>query len=117
MAMLIGKPLKGSQAAVYRLMENGRLRKISDWPTFLALGYHPGEIVQIPDQDLASYPLDSPLTRWLMGQVGSAIYWLKAGQRYRVPDATTTEVMGGDALKLSCVTDEFLAHFYQHILV
>ena len=49
---LTGQPLKGSQPAIYRLMENGRLRHIGDWPTYLALGYQPDDIIEVSDQEL-----------------------------------------------------------------
>jgi hypothetical protein len=110
-ASLVGRPLKGSQPAVYRLMENGRLRHIHDWPTYLALGYQPDDMVEVSDEVLANYPLDLPLTRWLTGQSDPAIYFLQEGQRYRVPDIETMETMGGSLRTVSFVPDGFLSHF------
>jgi hypothetical protein len=108
---LTGRSLKGSQPAVYRLMEDGRLRHIQNWPTYLALGYRPEDIVTVADDTLAAYPLDLPLTRWLTGQTDPALYWLKDGRRYRLPDIETLAALGGTALDISPVADDFLAQF------
>ncbi|MBN1217484.1 MAG: hypothetical protein JXM69_01030 [Anaerolineae bacterium] len=108
---LVGQPLKGSQSAVYRLMENGRLRHIYDWPTYLALGYRPEEVVEVTDEQLTPYPLDLPLTRWLTGQADSGLYLLQQGQRYRAPNPETMEALGGNLLTVSYVDDDFLHSF------
>lgn len=107
---LVGRPLKGSSEAVYRLMEDGRLRHISDWATYLALGYQPENIVQVSDEKLAELPLGLPLTRWLVGSQ-SPLYFLEEGQRYRVPDLETMIAMGGTLPEVSPVTDAFLNSF------
>lgn len=105
------KLLKGTGPAVYRLMENGQLRHIQDWATFLALGYQPGNIVQLSDQELASYPLGRPLTRWITGQDGGTVYFLLRGKRYPIPDARTMQITGGSALDVVAVPEEFLDRF------
>lgn len=107
----VGQPLKGSQPAVYRLMENGRIRHIGDWATYLALGYQPDEIIEISDEELAGYPLDLPLTRWLTGPGASTLYFLNEGQRYRVPTVETMTVLGGTLPEVSLVRDDFLNRF------
>ena len=107
----MGRPLKGSRPAVYRLMADGRLRHIVDWPTYLSLGYQPEDIIMVADETLAAYPLDLPLTPWLTGSKDTSIYLLKDGRRYRLPDMATFAALGGDALDISLVTDDFLAQF------
>ncbi|MBN1995012.1 MAG: hypothetical protein JW953_20120 [Anaerolineae bacterium] len=109
--VLVGRPLKGSGPAIYRLMEDNRLRHIDDWPTYLALGYQPGDVVEVSDETLAGYSFDLPLTRWLTGHTDPTIYLLKEGQRYRVPDVETMEALGGNLLAVSPVADDFLGHF------
>jgi hypothetical protein len=108
---LIGRPLKGSQPAIYRLMEDGRLRHIGDWATYLALGYQADSFVQVSDETLAGYTLDLPLTRWMTSQADSPLYFLQKGQRYRVPTIETMEAMGGSPAEVSLVADDFLRQF------
>src|SRR5512136_683443 len=100
---LVGRPLKGSQPAIYRLMEDGRLRHIGDWATYLALGYQADSFVQVPDETLAGYALDLPLTRWMTGQADTSLYFLQKGQRYRVSAIETMAAMGGSPAEVSLV--------------
>ena len=48
---LIGRPVKGAEKAVFRMMEDGRIRFIADWLTFLAIGYSANDLVTIPISD------------------------------------------------------------------
>jgi hypothetical protein len=105
---LIGKLLKGSRGETYRLMENGLIRPISDWATYLALGYEADDVITVSDEELAGHPLGLPLTRWMTGGVDTNVYFLIGGKRYRVPDAQTFEAMGGSPLDVSLVPDAFL---------
>jgi hypothetical protein len=107
----VGKTLKGSHGEIYRLMENGLIRRISDWPTFLALGFQADDLIEVPDKELARYPLGMPLTRWMTGQVDTNVYYLEEGKRYRVPDAETIEVIGGNLRGVSLVPDAFIESF------
>lgn len=107
----IGRPFKGSHPAVYRLMENGRLRHITDWATYLGLGYQPDDLTQVSDDELAQLPLDLPLTRWLATQSDPTLYYLEGGRRYRVPNVGTVVVRGGSLPDVSLVTDDFLNRF------
>jgi hypothetical protein len=107
-----GQPVKSpASGAVYRLMENGHLRHIRDWATFLALGYEPGDILELPDDQLADYPLDPALTRWVTGETDSTRYFLRRGQRYPVPDALTFALTGGHPDDVTTIPDTLLAAF------
>jgi hypothetical protein len=108
---LIGRPLKGSGPAVYRLMEDGQLRHLSDWATFLAWGYQPGEIIQLSDQDLAAYPIGAPLTRWVTGEADPTPYFLRRTQRYPISDAATLDITGGSPQDISVLPDDLLHQF------
>jgi len=105
---LVGKPLEGSRGKIYRLMEDGVIRLISDWPTYVAIGYKPNDTIEVLDEELAYYPLGMPLTRWMTGEIDTQLYFLQGGRRYRVPDLETLEVRGGSLLDVSLVPDTFL---------
>ena len=108
-APVIGQPVKSpASGAVYRLMENGHLRHIRDWATFLALGYEPGDILELPSDQLADYPLDPELTRWVTGETDSTRYFLRRGQRYPVPDAATLALTGGTPDDVTTIPDALL---------
>ena len=108
---LVGQPLKGSLPGVYRVMEDGAIRHVVDWPTFLALGYGADHIVDVPDESLAAYPLGQPLTRWLLAASDAQLYWLDAGERFPIPNLDVLHALGGDVQRLSLVSDETLAQF------
>ncbi len=79
---LVGRPVKGRGAAVYRLMEDSQIRHIQDWATFLALGYLPGDIVLLADQDLAVWR-DGAL--WIVDETGQLARW--GGQAWQSTSA------------------------------
>jgi hypothetical protein len=108
---LVGRPIKGSGSTVYRLMEDGQIRHIQDWATFLALGYLPGDIVQLPDQDVAGYPLGQPLTRWITDPSRETVYFMLRAKRYAIPDEQTMQITGGTARNTVVVPAEFLERF------
>jgi hypothetical protein len=108
-----GTLFKGGQGEIYRLMENGLIRRISNWPTYFALGYHADDAIEIPDQVLGDYPIGTLLTRWMTGQVDTNIYYLEEGKRFRVSDVETIEAMGGSLQDVSWVPDAFLESFPQ----
>ncbi len=108
---LLGRPLQGSRPAIYRLMANGQLRHIDDWVTYLALGYTADDIIHLADEELATYPLGPPLTRWLTGQTEPTLYLLQAGQRYRLPNLETMRARGGNLLAVSLVPPDFMNRF------
>ena len=107
----VGQPIKGSSATVYRLMENEEIRHISDWATYLALGYEPGDIITVPDAALTEFPLSAPITRWVMGENDQSLYLLQTGERFLVPDTATFLAAGGSPLDVSIFLDELLATF------
>jgi hypothetical protein len=110
---LIGKPVKGSGPSVYRVMEDGHLRHLLDWATFLAWGYQPGEIVQLSDQAIASYPLGGPLTRWVTGETEHTRYFLRRGQRFPLDDAALLAITGGSEDMIISLPDDLLHRFPQ----
>lgn len=108
---LIGNPIKGSTATVYRLMEDGSIRHISDWATYLALGFEPGDLITISDDELATYPLEAPLTRWVIGETDQSLYLLQNGQRYHIPDAETLNLTGASWQDVTVISDDLLTSF------
>lgn len=107
----VGKPVKGSTATVYRLMENGELRHINDWITYLSLGYEPGDIVTISDEQLQSFSVGAPITRWVTGKTDTSLYMLYQGKRYEIVDEESFSETGGSVLEISVLDDEFLSSF------
>ncbi|MBX3086365.1 MAG: hypothetical protein KF716_32310 [Anaerolineae bacterium] len=110
-AQKIGRPLKGDSNTVYRLMPDGTIRAISDWATFLALGYTPIDILIIPQAELASYPLGLPLSRVVTGTTDHTLYLLFGGKRYPVTDWHALRLMDGFPANVSLLSDEVLTSF------
>lgn len=107
----VGQPLKGSLPDVYRVMEDGHLRHIADWPTYLSLGYAPESLQQVSDEILAGYELGHPITPWLTGVSDTNLYLLKDGRRHLIPNTEVLTALNGHVLDVSLVSDEFLANF------
>src|SRR5215510_64870 len=93
---LIGRPVKGDAKAVYRMMEDGRIRFIADWLTFLSIGYSANDPVTIPTAELQSYPVAAPLSRWLTGSPDRGLYFLQNGKRYTITSAAMLATTGGN---------------------
>jgi hypothetical protein len=106
-----GSLFKGPQGELYRLMEDNTLRHISDAATFSALGYEIGDVIRASQLELSAYRLGPPLTRWLVGQSDSQVYFIQAGKRYRVSDGNTLQAMGASLLDVTPVSDRYLASF------
>ncbi len=109
---LVGKALDGG-GPVYRLMENGQIRHISDMLTFLALGYSPGDVIPTPIRDLGRYPLGMPLTRWVAGETDHALYYLQRGKRYPIHNADELRSTGGSPPDVSLLPDDYINAFPQ----
>lgn len=108
---LTGQTIKGTTAPVYRLMENGELRHIRDWATFLALDFDPLKILELAPEALTPYSLGSPLTRWLAGEQDQTLYFIHNGQRHLISDAQTLQMTGGSVRNIVQVPDDYLANF------
>ncbi len=107
----IGRPMLVGDTAVYRMMEDGRLRHIADMSTYLALGYQPHDVAPVASTRLRGFLLALPLTRWLTGQQDHALYFLDKSQRYQITDLATLHATGGSPLDVSPVADDFLNSF------
>ncbi len=92
-------------------MENGHLRHISDQLTLSALAYEPADILVVSAQQLASYPLDLPLTRWVSGHTDKTLYFLQHGTRYKIPDLATLYATGGSESTVALLPDDYLHSF------
>jgi len=82
-----GDLIKGTSSTVYRRMEDGTLRHIRDWATFLAWGFSPASIRTYPQTVINQYVLGAPLTRFVTGQSDTNLYALFNRQRYRLDPA------------------------------
>ena len=107
----VGRPLKGSDLAIYRLMEDGQLRHIKNWSTYLSLGYQAEDIIAVTDDKLAAYPLGLPLNQWVASPNDPTLYFLHDQIRYRTPNLATLQASGGDALEVSLLNDNFIRRF------
>ncbi len=109
---LIGRPLiavdNDKDRRVFRLMEDGQLRHISDQTTFVALGYQTADLVRVTTAQLHSYPLGLPLTRWETSYANHTLYLLQNGQRYQLTDFDMLTATGGLITDVSLVSDSFL---------
>ena len=106
-----GQLLQDDLGRVYRVMQSGLLRQITDRPAHFALGYEPVDTITVNDEQLAGYSFGMPLTRWMTSHADPHLYFLEKGKRLRVPDLETMEVMGGTPLDVSLVPDEVLESF------
>lgn len=107
---LVGKALDGG-GPVFRLMEDGHIRHISDLLTFYALGYTPGAVTPVDIGILGGYPLGMPLTRWATGEQDRRLYFLQKGKRYLIRDADALRNTGGSPIDVSQYPDAFLNTF------
>lgn len=109
---LTGRAVKATgDPAVYLLMDDGTLRHIRDWATFLALGYGPGDVIELPPEALAGYAPGAPITRWVMSERGGPVYFLRRGRRYRLPDETTLTMTGGSTADVVLLPDDVFSRF------
>jgi streptogramin lyase len=106
-----GSLLKSHEGELYRLMGDNTLRQISDAATLSALGYEMNDVAPASQSQLSAYRLGPPLTRWMVSQLDSQVYFLQAGKRHRVPDGNTLQAMGGSLLDVTLVSDQYLASF------
>lgn len=79
---------------------------ISDWDTFLNLGYKQTDIV--PCADAASDPEGTPITRLLKGS-GDEVYWMDNGQRRHIPNMDTFTALGFQIGAITVLPDDALA--------
>ncbi|MBE2193981.1 MAG: hypothetical protein IAE83_07385 [Anaerolinea sp.] len=103
-----GEALKGTSASVYRLMDDGSLRHITSWATFLSWGYTPGDIREIPEDALRLHPLAAPLSRFVTGEADSALYALFKGKRYLLKDAPFLSLIDSFPTQVSQLPDVVL---------
>lgn len=105
---LIGRPLNGGGAPVYRLMPDGTIRHLSDWLTFISYGYLPQDVVTVSPERLKTFPLAAPLTRWVTGFDDRNLYLLYYGKRYLVTSQQTLAETGGAPHAVSQIPDSVL---------
>ncbi|HEX3053979.1 MAG TPA: hypothetical protein VHP83_25215, partial [Aggregatilineaceae bacterium] len=103
-----GTLIKGEGPSVYRVMGDGTMRHVRDWATFLALGYLSQPVIQVMPDELASYQLTPPLTRWATGETDIQLYFMLRGKRYPVTDETTLKITGGTPADVSVWPDDLL---------
>lgn len=107
----VGRPVKGKSATVYRLMEDGILRPIADWGALLALGYAPGDILNLPQSEIDAHPKGKPLTRLVNGIAHPDYFMLHYGARYPLTAAQVKAILSLKLLELSTLPDELLMRF------
>lgn len=103
-----GQPIKGQGAVVYRLMEDGTLRPVVDWATFLAWGFNPGDIREFPQAVIDNYPLGAPLTRFVTGKADTQLYALYNGKRAILTNAAYLRLIPNFAIQVTQLPDTVL---------
>ncbi len=88
------------------LVIDGARHHISDWETFLNLGYTQADIVSCGSD--ASDPEGAPITRLLKGS-SDEVYWMDNGQRRHIPDMGTFTAMGFQVSEITVLPDAFIA--------
>lgn len=100
-----------TDVAVYRVMDGRTMRHIADWATFLAWDFDAGAIQIVPDGALRAFTLGPALTMWVTGVDDTALYFLRRGERYPVPDQATLTLTGGTVTQVAQIPDDLLHSF------
>ena len=92
--------LKDSQENIY-LLVNAEKKKIQDQETFRTLGYHPEEVYEVTDEELAYYETGREITITSLYPTGALLQDAETGGVYYVEDGIKNPVWSREVMKIN----------------
>jgi hypothetical protein len=98
-------PCQSDWPKVYLVVDNTR-RHITDWATFLDLGYLTPDIV--PCGEAVNDPEGAPITHLFKGASSVEVYLMETGLRRHIPDMDTFNALGFQVKNITTLPDEIV---------